>query len=288
MKPTKIHHQLSDFIEALNNDSIDISIDTRTTKMFDQFMIDESFQKRFKVVFDESLKLVESAKSIVVNEDQRLTFCLFSAHLRWRKVDRVHGNVPMYGGFAFNQGEAMVMESLEKWKESYADFIEYEEEISEDKDLLSNLTWFESPTHQFGSQYIPYYGSVRLREGSFPYEFYFFDGGVIYPLPFNSYEEYIQALILNVGLECWQYFYVDPEVLVRKNKGLNYMTTNLRKGTRLVEGMNIYQFNPDYNIDRLDLIHEYLKRCVKFLPPAFPSSNFDHQKVYLDKLNSLL
>jgi hypothetical protein len=140
----------------------------------------------------------------------------------------------------------------------------------------------------YGSFYIPYYGCVRFNEDSFPHEFYFFDGGVIYALPFQSYEEYIKALIANAGLECWQYFYVDPHLLIQKNRGRNYMATDLRKGTRLVEDFRMYDYDPAYNFDRLDMIHEYLQRCVRFLPGAFPTLNLEHQRMYLHKLESLM
>ena len=65
------------------------------------------------------------------------------------------------------------------------------------------------------------------------------------------------------------------------------MTTYLRAGTRLVEDFSTYDYNPTYDFDRLDIIHEYLNRCARFLPAAFPALNFDHQKVYLEKLEKL-
>lgn len=86
----------------------------------------------------------------------------------------------------------------------------------------------------------------------------------------------------------WQYFYVDPELLIRRNKALNYMTTDLRKGTRLVEDFRIYEYNPDYTFDRLDMIVDYLQRCVRFLPGAFPNLNLNHQRIFMERLESLL
>ena len=223
-----------------------------------------------------------------VNEDQQITFALFSSHFRWKKVDSVEGTWPLYGGFTFHLGESMVLWPSNKWKKGYEDFLQYAKEDEEQKDLLSKLTWFESPTPVAGPIYTPYYGCVLVEEGHFPDKFYFFDGGIIYPLPFKSYEEYITTLLGNAGVECWQYFYVDPELLVKRNKGLNYMTTDLRFRTHLVEKIAPFVYEPSYTFDRLDLIVEYLKRCAKHLPPAFPAIDFGHQEKYLEELEKLL
>jgi len=129
---------------------------------------------------------------------------------------------------------------------------------------------------------------VYPNDKTFPNEFYYYDGGIFYPLPFKSYDEYISALIANAGVVYWQYFYIEPEEIIGKNKGLNYMTSDLRIGTRKVDNINIYQYNPEYQFDRLDLIVEYLNYCVQYLPDAFPTINFEHQKKYLQSLEIAL
>lgn len=287
MKPTDIHFRIHTFMESVENSTSGVEVEKRQTNLFDRFMKEEAFQKR---CIDIVLPVIEevAAAGMIMNEDQKALFYLFDAHFRWSKVDWEEGTSALVGGFAFNNAAAMVLElNLDKWKNNYQDFLAYEPTRLEDGALLEALTFFESPTHQFSPHAMPYYGCVRLKEKQYPNEFYFFDGGIIYPLPFKSYEEYILALLANAGIECWQYFYIDPELLVKRNKGLNYMTTNLRHGTRLAENFSPYDYNSTYDFDRLDIIHEYLNRCARFLPGAFPALNFNHQQVYLEKLEKL-
>jgi hypothetical protein len=280
--------RLKGLIENVKNNSHDVSIVDQSTDLLDRFIADEEFRTKFSGFADQKMEKVKSSYGISINEDQSISFFLFSAHLRWMWVDQEGPNFPLFGGFTFKQGAAILEESSNSWKKEHQDFLKFEKSTHEAELLLAELAWFESPTSANSSTFAPYYGCVLPNEKSFPNDFYFYDGGIIYPLPFKSYEEYLLALIANAGLECWQYFYVDPGQLIQKNKGLNYMTTELRKGTRLIEDLNIYEYNPSCEIDRLELIHEYIKRCVRFLPGAFPTLNFDHQREYLQKLESML
>jgi hypothetical protein len=286
--PSEVHLELYKLINSIRNDGNDVEIEEEGIDLFERFMTSDKFRERFdKVILDEFEEL-KAAKGISLSEDQKLTFLLFSASIRWAKIDRVGSNIPLFGGFSFNHPLAMTLMPSDRWKRNHEDFLEYEETSKEDAELLRNLVWFDSPTAPNVNPSTSYYTCLVSDGISFPSEFYFYDDGVIYPLPFTTYTEYLRALMANVGVECWQYFYVEPELVFRKNKGLNYMTTDLRSGTRLVEDLHPYTYNDSYDFDRLDLIYEYLQRVHRFLPDAFPTFDFDHQKVYIDRLKDLL
>lgn len=288
MKIAPILTQLKRFIETIESASNDVVIEEQSADLFERFLSDKDFHEEFSQHVNMSLEGVKSMSNLTIDEDQSLTFMLFSASLSWLKTDREGGNPPLAGGFSFNDGETMILERSEVLKNWYANFLEYEAPNPEEEALLAQLRWFESPYPQVSSIRVPFLGCVLPNGKTFPHDFYFFDGGIVYPLPFKTYTAYIQALIDNAGLIGWQYFYVDPGLLIKRNKGLNYMTTDFRKGTRLVENLPLYQYNPSYTFDRLDLIHEYLKRSHRFLPGAFPTLNFDHQKTWLENLEKLL
>jgi hypothetical protein len=288
LKISELHIRLNNLIETIKNDSVEISIVEQSIGLLNQFIADEKFRKKFSGFAERKMEKVKTSFGITINEDQKTPFFLFSAYLRWMWVDQEGPNLPLFGGFAFKQGAAMMDASSDSWKKEHEDFLEFETSTPEAEALLTKLVWFESPTSANSSTFAPYYGCVLPNEKTFPHEFYFYDGGIIYPLPFQTFEAYLLALIANAGVECWQYFYVGPEQLIQKNKGLNYMTTALRKGTRLTEDLTVYEYDPSLKFDRLDLIHEHIQRCVTFLPAAFPTLNLEQQRVYLEQLESLL
>lgn len=283
-----IHQELVQFVELVRSGAVGVTLHEQSTKELEQYVADPAYREKFASFVAGKIGKVESKMGISVNDDQQLTFSLFSAYLRWVESEPGGGDVSLKGGFKFNQARSMLKNSTDDWRDSYQDFLKYEKPSPEDQELFSKLTWFESPTFPGRAPLTSYYGCVLPNKETFPDAFYFYDGGVVYPLPFKTYEAYILALTANAGVDCWQYFYVDPALIVQKNKGLNYMTTQLRIGTRLVENMKVYEYDASYEIDRLDLIHEYLQRIQRVLPEAFPDFDLAHQATWLQKLEELL
>ncbi|MEM6316409.1 MAG: hypothetical protein AAF960_02000 [Bacteroidota bacterium] len=290
MEPTEVHFQIQAFIELVKNSADSgVEIDKRQTNMFDRFLTEPDFQKKFGQLTRKEIDKLKVSKNVTISQDQEIAFSLFWPRVTWSRADKQFSQPALTGGFVFSDGVAMLTERTDGWKKNQDNFLEYEKETTNDQALLDQLLWFESPTAPISVElYAPYYGCVLPNDHSFPHDFYFYDDGLMYQLPFNGYQEYIEALLANAAVQCWQYFYVPPQELVRKNKGLNYMTTFLRINTQLAEDFHIFEYNPTYTFDRLDIIHEYLQRVVRFLPLAFPTLNFDHQKAYLKELNQLM
>ena len=91
----------------------------------------------------------------------------------------------------------------------------------------------------------------------------------LFPLPFTSAEEYLRAMIASAAVECWQYFYIDPELVISKSKGLSYFTWDLHFRTELGHDLDVAYYVENAPHDRLDLIAEYLERCIRILPGTF-------------------
>ena len=90
-------------------------------------------------------------------------------------------------------------------------------------------------------------------------------------------------MIASAAVRCWQYFYVDPELIINKSKGLSYFTWVLYLKTRLDNDLISMNYVENAQYDRLDLIAEYLERCVRILPDTFPN----HHKVYFKRFMAL-
>ncbi len=53
VKPSEVHFELNDLIEAIENDGNDIEIDEQDTQLFRNYVTDGSFQAKFgKMIFD--------------------------------------------------------------------------------------------------------------------------------------------------------------------------------------------------------------------------------------------
>ena len=283
-----ILQQIKQFIDFVREHPGPVKVYEESTKMFDQFMTDDNFKKKFIPHIERWIEMVKSKCSVSVEDDHKLTFSLFSVYLRWEVEDPELGNIPLMGGFTFNSGPSMLISPNGAWRDSYQDYIKYENPDQSARDLVERLTWFESPSFPGRAPLTHYYGCVLPNGTTFPNEFYFYDGGVVYALPFKTYAEYIQALLASAGVDCWQYFYIDPKIIVEANKGSNYITTQLRVGTRFVEDISIYEYNPSYTFDRLDLILEYLNRVARVFPMAFPDMDFSRQAGHVDALAALV
>ncbi len=286
----QIQQLIYDFIDVVKSKSPEIAIEEEDLQMFNQFIEDAEFEEKFSKIIEGRISRVMDKQNLTINEDQQIPFFLFSAFMRWKRVVQEENEPLIYGGFAFNGGRNILKATSKFWQISHDEFLQYGELSKKETDLLHQLSWFESPTRNDHSEalYTPYSGCVLVNSKTFPNDFYFYDGGISYALPFKNYEEYITALLANAGVEYWQYFYIKPKLLVSKNKGVNYMTTQLRHNTLLVEDLNGYSYDPSLKIDRLDLILEYLKWCVRYLPKSFPSIDFTHQQEYLKRLEKLV
>ena len=172
------------------------------------------------------------------------------------------------------------------WERSETAFDRFENK-GEMLDDPRALSWIESTTAVRNVLPTESYGCTRIKDSADLDEFYFYDSGKLYDLPFQSAEAYFDALFSSAAVECWQYFFIDPQVIIEKNKGLPYITWNLHYRSHLSDGIGLLQYNPAIPYDRLDLINEYLERCVLLLPKSFPFLDFSHHIAYYENFQQL-
>lgn len=269
------------FIQNVKNNS-SVRVDEFDTDELDYyFSLENNLSKdRGFVVFEK--RFLEDYK-IPLNDSQKLIFYL-SAKLTWTRGEEKSGEGVLSGGMFFNGLTDIFHFKPTFFERSLEKFLEYENESKTDIDLIHQLRFIESPTSLQDAFYTPYFGCVTLKENEFPTDFYFYDSGLVYKLPFTTYEEYIDALIQSSAVCCWQYFYINPQEIITKNKGIDYITWAKHTSTTLDKDLSNLVYVPNAKYDRLDMINEYLERCVRLLPDAFPFLNFEHHIQYYDEL----
>ena len=264
------------FLQNIRKKSVNIDVEELDTESLDPLFsggadqnkeLDEQRKEKFKKLY-----------GIELSKEQVDYFHLTSCILRWNRSEQEPKEGLLSGGFAFNGISNLYKFNSAFWEESAATFREAAGGKLPDETLLQQLRWIESPTPKNSGIYTPQFGCVILEKGKFPTKFYFYDSGLVYPLPFHSYEEYINALTASAAVRCWQYFYIDPALIVKQNKGVSYISWSLHVTSHLEEGIRDLSLNKNIRADRLDLINEYLHRCVQLLPKSFPFLDFSHHE----------
>ncbi|WP_028973744.1 hypothetical protein [Spirochaeta cellobiosiphila] len=186
----------------------------------------------------------------------------------------LHCEEILHGGFAFNGLTDMLTMRTDFWSDSVKEF---GQNLTNDELIfLDKLSWFESPTPHSTARYTPMYGCYRLEDNKFPEAIYFYDSGTVYNLDMTL-ETYIANMIESAAVNCWQYFYISPEELIKKNKGVNgslWMLSSLE------------DFPEDS--DRLGNILHHMDHCIQYLPDSFPWKDFSYHNKQLELIKSMI
>ena len=270
-------------LNRLATESIGIDIRALDKNSLEKYAVDKS-----PVPWDVEY-FAEKIKNLVnIEFDDSNDFWLYISGLEiyWVRIAR-EGKGSLAGGFYINGASLLFLTKQQKfWEDSERLFDRFEnkEEMLDDPRALS---WIESTTAVRSPLATENYGCTRIKDSADLDEFYFYDSGKLYDLPFQSAEAYFDALFSSAAVECWQYFFIDPQVIIEKNKGLPYITWNLHYRSHLSDGIGLLQYNPAIPYDRLDLINEYLERCVLLLPKSFPFLDFSHHIAYYENFQRL-
>lgn len=228
--------------------------------------------------------------------------------VRWHRKETQPLEGSLLGGCSFNDVLSLLSgENFIFWEESHKDFLPGElpeEEIQ----MVRKLRWLESPSSVHEDLYTPMFGCVLYEEDKLPDRFFFYDSGYVFPMEIDSYGEYIEALSATAAVYCWQYFYIDPELIIAKYKSVRPDTIFISNASFFNPSMQRYVsdnidavpdrypafengrarfWDEDNTIDRVDVIAEYLERCIRLLPETFPFLDFTHHKEYYGKFISL-
>ncbi len=275
-----IFNKLNHYIEEL-----------RDEKQFSELKIQDALFKSYlnedEKEFSNELKDIED--KLKINDSELYVDFISGLRVRWRKSG-FKGNDgnwinPLRGGLCIKSIYGMLTSEKQNFLEKYEDYEAYEPYSEEDFKLINQLAWYDSPTSLIDSDITPYFTCLKLEKEKFPNEFYFYDSHFVYKLPFTNYESYFDALLASSAVECWQFFYIEPQELIDRNLGKNYFTVFLRSDK--IENHSMLHYKPEIEADRLDIIHEHLELCVKALPEIFPKMDFSYHKNYFEKFNAL-
>jgi hypothetical protein len=242
--------------------------------------------KKLNSYLDTLAEGIKDEFKILLTEEQKLVL-LLNAQVSWWRPEQAPREGRLGGGFCFN-GFVDILSSDPTYLEPILkDFLAYEPAGKTDAALIKKLRFIESISNPRQGADARQFGCVTLEKGKFPTCFYYYDDGLVYLLPFKSYEDYIEAMVSNAAVQYWQYFYIEPQIVVDKNHGLKYITSAMNLSSHLANGIDDFTYKPSIKFDRLDLINEYLGRCVRLLPGSFPFMDFSRQKEYYEKFKKL-
>ena len=273
----KLIRSIISFMNKIDTEAIAIDVEELDYRKMSR-VLDGKIDS-LKMFVDSTKEEIKQKTAIEFNEENDYWFYISSVRLYWTRLS-FEGKGDLAGGFFINAPTMIFLKyQQEFWEWSEMAFDDFDNKAA----LLDDprhLSWFESTTAINSGLLTPYFGCTKIKHSADLDEFYFYDSGKLYDLPFKSVEEYFSAMFSTAAVECWQYFFIPPEVIIEKNKGLPYITWDLHYRSQLEEGIDLLQYNPSIQYDRLDLINEYLERCVTVLPKSFPYLDFRHHLEY--------
>lgn len=266
------------FITNVKNHANNIEIDEQRYKLLEKYVTGNT--SGYDSLIKERLNTLKQEFDLDTSPKTEAYVFLSSTKLLWSRPELVPGEGYLAGGFFLNGFAEMLLEPSDFWSQTHRAF-----ELVDQADLAEtpqNMSWFSGTTAPASPIYMPEYGCVPVRHGEIPSEFYFYDSGLLFPLPFTSIDEYLHAMVASACVRCWQYFYIDPALIVAKSKPCSYYTWSLHISTGLDPALEDLTPVKDPRYNRLDLVAEHLERCVKLLPRSFPFLDFAHHRSYLE------
>jgi hypothetical protein len=250
-----------------------------------------AFQKKIKKNEDLLTDMVEDIKDqigLALKPHETDIIFLTSLGMEWSRPEKYSKEGFLSGGFSFNGLSGLSVPTSCFWNRTTDSFIKYNPQKNVDTTQLSELNWIESQVHfsNGSTENFPYATCANKNGTLLPDTFFFYDSGLIFDLNVFSYCEYIEAMINSAAVTCWQYFYTNPKHLVDAYSNVCYFPWHI--GTSdLADGINGVNYLESIKFDRLDLIAEYLERCVRLLPVTFPFLDFEHHKKFYDEFKRM-
>ena len=287
----EIGKEILEFCDRNFKDSKRLNINHSLSSLED-YVYKNMSDERIKSKRNRVLRRVEEIKESYSNlaDYNEFLFYLFSPKLRWKSAGFKNSNGdwinPIRGGFCLPSFYGVLTaENVPFWNKT-SDYNKYSPRTEKELELLKKLKWFDSPSPLTESgELTPFFSCFEYESGKFPDKLIFFDSHITYSLPFSNYSNYFKAMMDSVSVEYWQFFYINPQEIIEKNINKSYFSIFLESNK--IKDHSLIHFNPEIKADRLDIIHEYLERCVTTLPLIFPEMDFTYHKDYFEKFNAL-
>ena len=172
----------------------------------------------------------------------------------------------LFGGFdLYGINSALVYPT--KFHESY-----YTPELSNrDKNLISQLGYFQKSGH--GDDGV--FGCLLREKGVYPPKLYLFDHNVIFPLDM-TFQQYFDNMLKCNAVTLWQYFFIEPEVIVDKLKDIS-----IEKWHSLYE-------DKLGDVSRAHGVLAHMEKVVRMFPRLFPDTDITFFQEKYDALEKAL
>jgi hypothetical protein len=274
-----ILEKLAEFLDTIGKEAKNLDFEVIDDKILRNFI--DNKQNIYQYDFEMVLSEIENKLNTKLLESEKNWYYTCPVEIQWSRPEQKSKEGFISGGFYINGLTDIFFYPINFWERDFAPFEQMgQANLFEEP---SQFNWIVGTTAVASPFYTPEFGCVKRDLSGFPNEFFFYDSGLIYLLPFKSFEEYLEAMMASASVRCWQYFYINPQIIIQKNAQLNYFTWSLHLNTNLGEGLNSLYPVKDVKFNRLDMINEYLERCVRLLPDSFPFLDFSyHQNYYND------
>lgn len=270
-----------DEIKKVDDINLDVSGEDTIRILLEKSSNNETFIKKF-------IDSASKNNDLEIKEEDAYVIFLTTLRCQWTRSEKSSGEGYLDGGFTFKGLGEIYLKDQKFWEKEIKKISKLDN-ITLNNKLIESLKVIES---QFlflnlDAIQLPYAGCVVLEENrKLPKKFYYFDGGIVFKLNLFSFDDYINALIYTAGVKGWQYFYINPNDLIDLNNKTNYFSWTI-KTSNIDERINNLTYHEDIQIDRLNLLIEYLERCVNILPKTFNFLDFSHHKNHLNELKKL-
>lgn len=276
------------FFDTLEHHTVGLNINEFNAKNVRAVLSDPAEARIQKAMF---IRFQERRLGFSFSAHDDFWLYLVGAQVRWDRMAR-DGEGTLMGGFVVEplrqfaaERPRVGRETNQFWGRSALEF-DRQPEWRAWLDNPGELRWLTGTTAPNSAIASNSYGCVAPGQGTMPSSYHYYDSGKVYALPFQTPLAYFEAMLGSGAVECWQYFYVDPDVIIAKNQGLPYITWKLQIRSQLLEPAHMLHYDPSIPFDRLDLVVEYLERCVRLLPLSFPTLDFSHHRDHFAKLEA--
>jgi hypothetical protein len=273
------------FLQRIKDDSVGVDIIECKLKKIEKLFAGKN--EAYEIDFSQTSASIKGKANYEIDSHFKELYYLSATSLKGNRRAQIPGEGLIYGGFYINgYTDLFLLDPTPFWEsfESKFNSIGFENLIDHpDK----SLRWLEVSRAFNDPEKLHHYGCIEMASELILKKYYFYDCGFIYNLPFNSFNDYLCAMISTAAVRCWQLFYVNQETIISKNKKVPYILHSLHTSSKLDEKLRLLNYDKDLKYDRLDIINEYIKRAVDLLPKSFPFLDFTHHVKYYEKFEKL-
>lgn len=226
--------------------------------------IDDCFELVEYLNVDGMIESVFNTTGIIIPQDSRKFAYVTGIRLDWvysKNEDWI------YGGYAMDFFDCLWSPS-HFWK-IYND----PPESAEEQSFLENLVYFQKSGHGDDGTF-----GCFLRNQDFDKSIIFYDSGCYFKMSIGL-EEYMEALLKYKAVCAWQYFFIEPQLIIKSLKDIsaeNWAITSIDYDNLRFQG------------SKVNAVLFHMDKIIRLFPKLFPDVDLSEAITQRDKLAALL